>query len=42
MTTIPKKKYTVEEYLQMDYKGEIFTIREIEGDSPEAMAGAKH
>lgn len=49
MTVIPKKKYTVEEYLQMElnapykseyYNGEIFPMGEIEGDTPEAMAGA--
>lgn len=49
MTAIPKKKYTVEEYLQMEltapykseyYNGEIFPMGEIEGDTPEAMAGA--
>ncbi len=49
MTAIPKKKYTVAEYLQMEltarykseyYNGEIFPMGEIEGDTPEAMAGA--
>jgi Uma2 family endonuclease len=49
MRAIPKKKYTVEEYLQMEltapykseyYNGEIFPMGEIEGDTPEAMAGA--
>ncbi|MBA2760692.1 MAG: hypothetical protein H0U39_01785, partial [Segetibacter sp.] len=49
MSAIPKKKYTVEEYLQMEltapykseyYNGEIFPMGEIEGDTPEAMAGA--
>lgn len=49
MTALPKKKYTVEEYLQMEliasykseyYNGEIFPMGEIEGDTPEAMAGA--
>ena len=49
MSAVPKKKYTVEEYLQMEltapykseyYKGEIFPMGEIEGDTPEAMAGA--
>lgn len=49
MSAIPKKKYTVEEYLQMEltapykseyYNGEIFPMGEIEGNSPEAMAGA--
>lgn len=49
MTALPKKKYTVEEYLQMEltapykseyFNGEIFPMGEIEGDTPEAMAGA--
>ena len=49
MTALPKKKYTVEEYLDMEltapykseyYNGEIFPMGEIEGDTPEAMAGA--
>lgn len=49
MTAIPKKKYTIDEYLQMEltapykseyYNGEIFPMGEIEGDTPEAMAGA--
>ena len=49
MTAIPKKKYSVEEYLQMElnapykseyFNGEIFPMGEIEGDTPEAMAGA--
>ncbi len=49
MSALPKKKYTVEEYLQMEltaaykseyYNGEIFPMGEIEGDTPEAMAGA--
>ena len=49
MSAQPKKKYTVEEYLQMEltashksefYNGEIFPMGEIEGDTPEAMAGA--
>jgi Uma2 family endonuclease len=49
MSAIPKRKYTVEEYLQMEqtapyksefYNGEIFPMGEIEGDTPEAMAGA--
>lgn len=49
MNAIPKKKYTVEEYLQMEltasykseyYNGEIFPMGEIEGETPEAMAGA--
>ena len=49
MTAIPKRKYSVEEYLQMEstapykseyYNGEIFPMGEIDGDTPEAMAGA--
>lgn len=49
MSAVPKKKFTVEEYLQMEltatykseyYNGEIFPMGEIEGDTPEAMAGA--
>src|SRR3954470_2625167 len=49
MAAIPKKKYSVEEYLQMEstalyksefFNGEIFPMGEIEGDTPEAMAGA--
>lgn len=49
MSAIPEKKYTIEEYLQMElnapykseyYNGEIFPIGEIDGDTPEAMAGA--
>lgn len=50
MSAIPKKKkYTIEEYLQMEltapykseyYNGEIFPMGEIEADTPEAMAGA--
>jgi len=49
MSAVPKKRYTVEEYLQMEltapykseyYNGEIFPMGEIEGDTPEAMAGA--
>lgn len=49
MAALPIKKYTIEEYLQMEltapykseyYNGEIFPMGEIEGDSPEAMAGA--
>lgn len=48
MSALPKRKYTVEEYLQMEltapykseyYNGEIFPMGEIEGDTPEAMAG---
>ncbi len=44
-----KKKYSVEEYLEMKltasykseyYNSEIFPMGEIEGDTPEAMAGA--
>jgi Uma2 family endonuclease len=49
MSAVPKKKYTVEEYLQLEltapykseyYNGEICPMGEIEGDTPEAMAGA--
>lgn len=49
MSALPKKKYTVEEYLQMEltapykseyYNGEIFPMGEGEGNTPEAMAGA--
>ena len=49
MSATPKKKYTVKEYLQMEltapykseyYNGEIFPMGEIEGDTPEAIAGA--
>jgi Uma2 family endonuclease len=49
MGAVSKKKYTVEEYLQMEltapykseyYNGEIFPMGEIEGDTPEAMARA--
>ena len=49
MNLQPKRKYTEEEYLQMEltasykseyYKGEIFPTGEIEGKTPEAMAGA--
>lgn len=49
MTAIPKKKYTVKEYLQMEltapykseyYNGEILPMGEIEGETPEAMAEA--
>lgn len=49
MSALPKKKYTVEEYLELEltapykseyYNGEIFPMGEIEGDTPEAMAGA--
>lgn len=49
MTALLKKKYTIEEYLQMEliapykseyYNGEIFPMGEIKGDTPEAMAGA--
>jgi Uma2 family endonuclease len=50
MTAIPKKFYTPEEYLEReleaDYKseylnGEIFPMGDFEGDTPEAMAGAR-
>jgi Uma2 family endonuclease len=49
MTAIPKRKYSVGEYLEMElnaqykseyYNGEIFPMGEIEGDTPEAMVGA--
>ncbi len=49
MAALPIKKYTIEEYLQMEltspykseyYNGEIFPMGEIEGDTPEDMAGA--
>ncbi len=49
MAALPIKKYTIEEYLQMEltapykseyYDGEIYPMGEIEGDTPEAMAGA--
>ncbi len=49
MSAQPKKLFTVEEYLEMDlaapytseyYNGEIFPMGEIEGDTPEAKAGA--
>lgn len=49
INAIPKKKYSIEEYLLMEskatykseyYRGEIFPMGEIEGDTPEAMAGA--
>lgn len=49
MSALPKKKYTEEEYMEMEltalykseyYKGEIFPMGEIEGDTAEAMAGA--
>lgn len=49
MSAVPKKKYSVEEYLQMEltasykseyYKGEIFPMWEMRGESPEAKAGA--
>ena len=49
MNALLKKKYTTEEYLQMElnasykseyYNGEIFPMGEIDGDTPEAMAGA--
>jgi len=49
MSAQPKKFFTVEEYLEMEltatykseyYNGEIFPMGEIEGDTPDAMAGA--
>ncbi len=49
MSAQSKKKYSVEEYLEMEltasykseyYNGEIFPMGEIEGNTPEAMAGA--
>jgi len=49
MSDLLKKKYTVDEYLQMEltspykneyFNGEIFPMGEIEGNTPEAMAGA--
>lgn len=49
MSAQPKRKYTEEEYMEMElvasykseyYNGEIFPMGEIEGDTPEAMAGA--
>jgi len=50
MTKLPKKYYTPEEYLELEEKaaykseyihGEIFPMGDFEGDTPEAMAGAK-
>lgn len=50
MTALPKKYYTPEEYLELEEKaaykseyihGEIFPMGDFEGDTPEAMAGAK-
>ncbi|MCU0342178.1 MAG: Uma2 family endonuclease, partial [Spirosomaceae bacterium] len=50
MPVLPKRKYTVEEYLAMEetapYKSEyfdgyIYPMGDFEGDTPEAMAGAK-
>ncbi|MCY7349397.1 MAG: Uma2 family endonuclease [Cytophagaceae bacterium] len=50
MTANPKKFYTPEEYLELErkssykseyYDGEIFPMGDFEGDTPEAMAGAR-
>lgn len=50
MTAIPEKYYTPEEYLELEraapykseyYDGEIFPMGDFEGDTPEAMAGAR-
>ncbi len=50
MTAVPKKKYTPEEYLELELKapykseyfdGEIFPMGDFEGDTPEAMAGGR-
>ena len=50
MTALPKKYYTPEEYLELEEKaaykseyihGEIVPMGDFEGDTPEAMAGAK-
>ncbi|MBC7891783.1 MAG: Uma2 family endonuclease [Sphingobacteriaceae bacterium] len=50
MTAVPKRKYTPEEYLELELKapykseyfdGEIFPMGDFEGDTPEAMAGAR-
>ena len=50
MTKLSKKYYTPEEYLELEEKaaykseyihGEIFPMGDFEGDTPEAMAGAK-
>jgi Uma2 family endonuclease len=50
MTALPKKHYTPEEYLELEEKasykseyfdGQIYPMGDFEGDTPEAMAGAK-
>ncbi|AEI49574.1 Uma2 family endonuclease [Runella slithyformis] len=50
MTALPKKYYTPEEYLELEEKaaykseyfnGQIYPMGDFEGDTPEAMAGAK-
>ncbi|WP_428657453.1 Uma2 family endonuclease [Runella sp.] len=50
MTALPKKYYTPEEYLKLEEKasykseyfdGQIYPMGDFEGDTPEAMAGAK-
>lgn len=50
MTALPKKYYTPEEYLALEEKaaykseyfdGQIYPMGDFEGDTPEAMAGAK-
>lgn len=50
MTKLSKKYYTPEEYLELEEKaaykseyihGKIFPMGDFEGDTPEAMAGAK-
>ncbi|TAE36834.1 MAG: Uma2 family endonuclease [Runella slithyformis] len=50
MNALPKKYYTPEEYLELErvaaykseyYQGEIFPMGDLDGDTPEAMAGAK-
>ena len=49
MSALPERKYSIDEYLQMEltapykseyFNGEIFPMGEIEGNTPEAMAGA--